>query len=46
MQFGGRRLKYFTEDWFKEMQICGLLAFPDSKEQWDSFISYIEEEAK
>ncbi|MFS1515394.1 DUF4085 family protein [Bacillus sp. SCS-151] len=37
-------MRCFTIEWYKEMQVYGFLAFPDSKEEWDEMIRYYKEE--
>lgn len=32
-------MKYFTRDWYQEMQVCGFLTFPDSKEDWEQNVN-------
>lgn len=35
-------MKYYTKDWYNEMQVYGFLTFPDTKEEWDETIEYFE----
>ncbi|MDQ0163460.1 DUF4085 family protein [Aeribacillus alveayuensis] len=37
-------MKFFTKDWYKEMQIHGFLVFPETKEEWDGTIACYKEE--
>jgi hypothetical protein len=37
-------LKFFTKEWYKEMQVYGLLAFHDTKEDWDEMLQYYVKE--
>lgn len=39
-----RILRYFTKEWYNEMQVYGFLAFPDSKEDWEESVRYYLEE--
>ena len=33
-------LKYFTQNWYREMQVYGFLTFPDSKEDWKESLNW------
>ena len=37
-------MRYFSKEWYNEMQVYGFLAFPDSKEEWEESVQYYEEE--
>ncbi|MDX8363383.1 DUF4085 family protein [Cytobacillus sp. IB215316] len=37
-------MRYFTKERYKEMQVYGFLAFPESKKEWDEMIQYYKEE--
>lgn len=39
-------MKYFTTDWYREGQVYGVLAFPDTKEEWESGIQEYEPNGK
>lgn len=35
-------MKFFTKDWYEEMQILGFLMLPETKEEWDENIEDYE----
>ncbi|MGG3573974.1 DUF4085 family protein [Bacillus gobiensis] len=37
-------MKYFTIDWYKEMQVSGFLVFPETKEEWNESIEFYKAE--
>lgn len=37
-------MKYFTQDWYREMQVYGFLTFPDSKEDWEESLNWKNED--
>lgn len=37
-------MKYFTKDWYNEMQVYAFLNLPDSLEDWEEHINYYESE--
>lgn len=37
-------MKYFTKDWYDEMQVSGYLAFHESLEEWEEELAYYKEE--
>ncbi|MFS0864724.1 DUF4085 family protein [Fredinandcohnia sp. 179-A 10B2 NHS] len=37
-------MRFFTIDWYNEMQVNGFMAFPETREEWDEMIQYYEEE--
>ncbi|GFN33015.1 DUF4085 family protein [Paenibacillus xylaniclasticus] len=37
-------MKYFTKDWFEELQLSCLLQFPETKEEWEEEVSLYEAE--
>lgn len=40
----GEKLKYYTKDWYKEMQVFGFLSFPETKEEWEETIDFYTSE--
>ena len=40
----GDVMKYFTIDWYKEMQVAGFLVFPETREEWDELLKYYHDE--
>ncbi|PEJ52095.1 hypothetical protein CN692_22170 [Bacillus sp. AFS002410] len=41
-----KEMKYYSKDWYKEMQLYSFLNFPDTKEEWDETIKYFESNGK
>lgn len=41
---GDLSLKYFTRNWYREMQVNGFLTFPDSKEDWEESLNWKNED--
>lgn len=37
-------MKYFTKEWFQEMQVSGFLVFQETREDWDEILTYYREE--
>lgn len=37
-------MKYFTKNWYREMQVYGFLTFPDSKEDWGDGLNWKNED--
>ncbi|MGE7908183.1 DUF4085 family protein [Lysinibacillus xylanilyticus] len=37
-------MKYFTQNWYREMQVYGFLTFPDSKEDWKESLNWENED--
>ncbi|MGE7917243.1 DUF4085 family protein [Lysinibacillus xylanilyticus] len=37
-------MKYFTQNWYREMQVNGFLTFPDSKEDWEESLNWKNED--
>lgn len=37
-------MKYFTKNWYREMQVSGFLVYPDTKEDWNECIAYYKAE--
>ncbi|MGI2329092.1 DUF4085 family protein [Planococcus sp. YIM B11945] len=37
-------MKYFTKDWYDEMQVLGFLTFHETREEWEEELAYFEEE--
>lgn len=39
-------MKYFTKDWYEEMQVAGFLILPETEEDWEEEIDYYRKEGK
>ena len=39
-------MRYFTKDWYEEMQVAGFLVLPETKEDWEEELDYYREEGK
>lgn len=39
-------MKYFTKDWYEEMQVAGFLVLPETEEDWQEELDYYREEGK
>ncbi|WP_434401615.1 DUF4085 domain-containing protein [Planococcus sp. 11815] len=39
-------MKYFTKDWYEEMQVAGFLVLHESEEDWEEEMDYYREEGK
>ncbi|MTD31278.1 DUF4085 family protein [Planomicrobium sp. YIM 101495] len=39
-------MKYFTKDWYDEMQVSGFLVLPDSEEEWEEEMEHYRKEGK
>ena len=39
-------MKYFTKDWYDEMQVAGFLVLPETEEDWEEELDYYREEGK
>jgi len=39
-------MKYFTKEWYREMQVLNFLVFPKTKEEWDKIIEYSKAEGR
>jgi hypothetical protein len=37
-------MKYFTKEWYKEMQVSGFLVFPETKEEWEKMLAFYKSE--
>ncbi|WP_203334779.1 DUF4085 family protein [Planococcus beigongshangi] len=37
-------MKYFTKEWYDEMQVSGFLAFPETEEEWEKNLAWRREE--
>lgn len=37
-------MKYFTKEWYDEMQVSGFLAFPETEEEWEKNLAWHREE--
>ena len=41
---GDFKVKYFTQNWYREMQVEGFLTFPDSREDWEESLNWENED--
>ncbi|WP_416144124.1 DUF4085 family protein [Planococcus koreensis] len=39
-------MKYFTKDWYDEMQVSGFLVLPETEEDWEEELDYYRKEGK
>lgn len=39
-------MKYFTKDWYEEMQVAGFLVLPETEEDWEEERDYCRKEGK
>jgi hypothetical protein len=39
-------MRYFTKEWYKEMQIRGFLVFPETKKDWDENVAWYKAEGR
>lgn len=39
-------MKYFTKEWYDEMQVSGFLTFPETEEEWEEYQKAYREEGK
>jgi hypothetical protein len=37
-------MKYFTKEWYQEMQVSGFLVFQETREDWDEILTYYQDE--
>ncbi len=40
----GRPVKYWTKEWYEEMQLVGFLVFPETREEWEEINGYYQAE--